>query len=132
VVLSQSQFVFGAEHPLGGDAPNLGGLDLLAAEDRRPHRGKRIETPQFQVGGAADHPIGLAAGGDLRQPQAIGLGMRLNLGDPTHHHPGETRRQLFDSIYFQARHGEAVRQDLRRHGELDKIRQPVERKTHNR
>ena len=131
MVLGQPQFVFRTEHPFGGDTPEFGRLDLLAAEDHRPDRGKRIETAQFQVGGAAHHPVGAAAVVNFRQPQAIRLGMWFNFGDLSHHHPGKTRGQPFDGIYFQARHGEAVRQDLRSHGELDKIRQPVKRKTHN-
>ena len=77
MILGQPQLVFGAEHPFGGDAPELGGLDLLAAGHHRPDGGKGIEPAQFQVGGAADHPVGLGAGGHFRQPQAIRLGMAV-------------------------------------------------------
>ena len=127
----QPQLVFRQEHAFGEDAPELGGLELLAAGQDGPGGRKGIENPGRHVGGAAHHPIGLAAGGHLRHLQPVRLGVAFHVQDPAHDHPGKFRGHFFHGLDFQAGHGQSIRQGLRRNGEVHKISQPVERQSHN-
>ena len=127
----QSQLIFRQEHAFGEDAPELGGLEPVAAGQDGPGRRKGVEHPRRHVGRAAHHLVGLAAGGHLRHLQPVRLGVAFHLQDLAHHHPGKSRGHVLHGLDFQAGHGQSICQGLGLDREVHKIRQPVERQSHN-
>ena len=127
----QPQLIFRQEHAFREDAPQLGGLELLAAGQDGPGGRKGVEDPGRHIGRPAHHPVGLAAGGHLRHLQPVRLGVAFHLQDLAHHHPGKSRGHFLHGLDFQAGHGQSVCQGLSPQGEVHKIRQPVERQSHN-
>ena len=132
VIGGQAQLIFRQEHAFGEDAPELGGLELVTAGQDGPGRGKGVENPGGDVGGAAHHPIGLTAGGHLGHLQPVRLGVAFDVQDLAHDHPGKFRDHSFHGLDFKAGHGESIRQGLSLKGEVHKISQPVERQSHNK
>ncbi len=128
----QSQLIFRQEHAFREDAPELGGLELLAAGQDGPGRRKGIKHPRRHVGRAAHHPVVLAAGGHLRHLQPVRLGVAFHAQDFAHHHPGKSRGHVLHGLDFQTRHGQTICQGLGLDAEVHKISQPVERQSHNR
>ena len=127
----QPQFIFRQEHAFGEDAPELGGLELMAAGQNGPGRRKGVEHPGRHVGRAAHHPKGLAAGGHLRHLQPVRLGVAFHAQDLAHDDPGKIRGHCLHGLDFQAGHGQSICQGLRRKRKVHKISQPVERQSHN-
>ena len=127
----QPQLIFRQEHAFGEDAPQLGGLELLAAGQDGPGGRKGVENPGRNIGSPAHHPVGLAAGGHLRHLQPVRLGVAFHVQDLAHHHSGKSRSHFLHGLDFQAGHGQSICQGLSPQGEVHKISQPVERQSHN-
>ena len=127
VGLPQAQLLPGAEHPLGGQAPQFAALDMGAVRQPGIVQGGGDQRPLKHIVGAGDDLDGGAAAHiHAAQLQLIGVGMLPEPEDPGGDHVFHGLRQVLDIFHFETRHDHPVAQFLDRNRDIDVASEPIE------
>ncbi len=129
-VLPHRQFLFGADHAVGGDAADGAAPDLEVAQ-HRAGEGHRHDGPRLEVPRPADDLGHLAADVDLAHSHLVGVGMGRHFAHRADHDPREGGLQGSHLLDLES-------QPLERSGDLGgvgrrqrhEVRQPVEGELH--
>ena len=129
VVVAQSQLQFGADHPLGFDAPDARrrqGLvpSAVGVVEERPDPGEADLLSLGHVGRPADHFHFVRAGGDGAEAEPVGVGMRAHGGHAAHEYIAPSA-DFLHLAHLHASHGEPVGQVGGREVHFDVLPEPA-------
>ena len=131
VILAQPQLAGGAEHPLGGLAPEFALLDSNAARERGTHGSEGILLAGFDVGCAADDVAPLFCPLiHQADSQPVRVWVRPHLLDQSDEHVFQTAMNRLDRIHGRTEHRQPLGQILGLELPAKKLFQPAKRDVH--
>ena len=127
----QAKLLARAEHPVGGNAPQLPLLDMRAVRQVRIVQGDRHHRALKHVV-RAGHDLNrlLPAHIQLADLQPVGVGMLFQPDDPAGHHIIHGLGQVVDPVHLKTAHDHFIAKLLQRDGDIHIPPQPVERYFH--
>ena len=131
VVVGHAQLLVGAQHAVGGLAPQLAGGDVHAAGEPGVVLGHGHQVANGHVLSAGDNLDGLAAHVHLADPHVVGVGVALHGQHLAHHHVLNLLALHGHALHLGAGEGHGVAVLLVAGGHVHELRQPFSRKIHS-